>query len=112
MLSLVVVAIGIFGTFLCKSPQLQHMSWVALGLNGNWLIGFLLANKVKKELDRIQYSNLNGQTGFESLMLFCQLQILLLISIYLYALIMVRDILIELKEMDMLALRENGQLWE
>ena len=60
VLSLVVVAIGILGTFLCKSEQLQSISFVALALNINWLVGFLLANKVKKELHRIQYSNMNG----------------------------------------------------
>lgn len=36
------------------------MSFLALALNVNWFIGFLLSNKVKKELDRVQYSNLNG----------------------------------------------------
>ena len=70
VLSLVVVAIGILGTFLCKSLQLQRISYVALGLNINWLFGFLIANKVKKELLRVQYTNLNGQIGFESLMLY------------------------------------------
>ena len=60
VLSLVVVAIGIIGTYLCKSEQLQSISFVALSLNVNWLFGFLLANKVKKELLRIQYSNMNG----------------------------------------------------
>ena len=112
VLSLVVVAIGILGTYLCKSKQLQLMSYVALGLNLNWGAGFLLANKVKKELNLVQYSHMNGQTGFEMLMLFCQLQILLLITIYIFSLIMVKEIVIELKEMDLLALRDGGQLWE
>ena len=53
VLSLVVVAIGILGTYLCKSQQLQSISFVALGMNVNWLVGFLLATKVKKELYRI-----------------------------------------------------------
>ena len=34
-----------------------------------------------------------------------------LIFIYLYSLVVVREILIELKEMDVLALKDNGQLW-
>ena len=112
VLSLVVVAIGILGTFLCKSEQLQSISFVALGLNLNWLFGFLLANKVKKELHRIQYSNMNGQTGFEMLIFFCQLQILIMIFIYIYSLFMVKEILIELKEMDIMAIKDGGQLWE
>lgn len=45
-------------------------------------------------------------------MLFGQLQVLLLIVIYLYALNMVKEIVIELKEMDMLSMKENGALWE
>lgn len=45
-------------------------------------------------------------------MLFCQLQILLMIFIYIYSLIMVKEILIELKEMDILAIKDNGQIWE
>ena len=60
VLSIVVVACGIVGTFLCKSTQLQNISWLALALNLNWLIGFALSNKVKKELLRVQFSNLNG----------------------------------------------------
>ena len=112
VLSIVVVACGIIGTFLCKSTQLQNISWLALGLNLNWLIGFALSNKVKKELLRIQYSNLNGQTGFECLMLYCQLQILILIFIYIYALIVVRLVLIELKEMDLLSIKDNGYMWD
>lgn len=71
VLSLVVVAIGILGTFLSKSHQLQMLSYAALALNFNWLFGFLASNKVKKELLRIQHTNLSGQTGFEFLMIFC-----------------------------------------
>ena len=70
MISLVIVAIGILGTFLSKSSTLQNISFVALGLNLNWVIGILLGNKVKKELLRVQYTNLNGQTGFDLLILF------------------------------------------
>ena len=88
------------------------MSWVALALNMDWLIGFLLSSKVKKELDRVSYSNLNGQTGFEALMLYCQLQILALICIFLYALQMIKSVVIEHKEMDVMALKEGGTLWE
>ena len=112
MISLVIVAIGILGTFLSKSSTLQNISFVALGLNLNWVIGILLGNKVKKELLRVQYTNLNGQTGFDLLILFSQLQILLLIGVYLFCLISVRDILIELKEMDLLSAKEDGILWE
>ncbi len=50
VLSLVIVAIGIFGTFFCKSKQLQLISYVALGLNLNWVAGFLAAKKVDNEL--------------------------------------------------------------
>ena len=112
LLSLVAVAIGIVGTYLSKSKQLQNMSFVALALNLNWLVGMLLTKRVKNELNRVHFSNLNGQTGFELLILFCQNQILLLIFLYLYALIMVRNVIIELKEMDVLSVKENGQLWE
>lgn len=108
VLSLVIVAIGIIGTFLCKSKQLQLISYVALGLNLNWLAGFLAAKKVDNELLRVQYDNLNGQTGFEGIMFYCQVQIMIIIGIYLYCLNLVRNIMIELKEMDVLALKDNG----
>lgn len=108
VLSLVIVAIGIIGTFLCKSKQLQLISYVALGLNLNWVAGFLAAKKVDNELLRVQYDNLNGQTGFEGLMIYCQVQIMIIIGIYLYCLNLVRNIMIELKEMDVLALKDNG----
>lgn len=62
------------------------LSYCALALNLNWLFGFLVSNKVKKELLRIQHTNLNGQTGFELLMIFCKIQIGGLIFIYLYCL--------------------------
>ena len=51
---------------------------------------------------------MNGQTGFELLMFFCQMQILLMIFIYIYSLIMVKEILIELKEMDIMAIKDGG----
>ena len=60
VLSLVIVAIGILGTFLSKSKSLQYLSYMALALNLNWLLGFLASNKVKKELLRVKYSYLNG----------------------------------------------------
>lgn len=46
--------------------------------------------------------------GFEGLMLFCQVQIMIIIGIYLYCLNVVRSILTELKEMDVLADKDNG----
>ena len=81
---------------------------MSLGLNLNWIIGFLLANKVKWLLDKISHTNLNGYASFECLMLFCQMQILLLVLSYLYILLVIRNILIELKEMDVLAAKDNG----
>ena len=45
-------------------------------------------------------------------MFFCQMQILLMIFIYIFSLLMVKEILIELKEMDVLALNDGGQIWE
>jgi len=60
VLSLIVVAIGILGAYLSKSKQLWVLSLGALALNFNWLFGFLGSHKVKKELLRIQHTNLNG----------------------------------------------------
>lgn len=70
ILSLVVMFFGLVGRYLTESHTLLHLSFVALALNANMLIGFLSTNKVGKELLRVQYSNLNNQIGFESLMLF------------------------------------------
>ena len=107
-LSLIVCAFGILGNYLCHSVQLHRLGFVSLGLNLNWIIGFLLANKVKWLLDKISHTNLNGYASFECLMLFCQMQILLLVLSYLYILLVIRNILIELKEMDVLAAKDNG----
>jgi len=41
-------------------------------------------------------------------MIYCQVQIMIIIGIYLYCLNLVRNIMIELKEMDVLALKDNG----
>ena len=111
VLSLVVVATGILGTFLCKSVQLQYISYLALGLNLNWFAGFMLVGKVKRELQNVKFTNLNGQAGFETLMLFCQMQILIMAFIYLFSLALVRDVFVELKEMALLAAKPDGSLW-
>jgi len=39
---------------------LQLISYVALGLNLNWVAGFLAAKKVDNELLRVGYTNMNG----------------------------------------------------
>ena len=40
------------------------------------------------------------------------MQILFLIFIYIFSLVSVKEILIELKEMDILALKDNGAIWD
>lgn len=84
------------------------VSFVALGLNFNWALGYFISNRVKKELLRIQHTNLNGQTGFELMMLFCKVQIGALIFIYLFCLHVVKNLIVEIREMDVLALKDNG----
>ena len=81
---------------------------MALALNLNWLLGFLASNKVKKELLRVQHTNLNGQTGFEFMMFYCQGQILFLIGIFLFCMQILKRLIIEMREMDVLALKDNG----
>ena len=71
VVSLVIVAIGILGRYLTKSPTLLNLSLISLFLNLDWLAGFMLSNKVKKELNRIHFRNLNGGMGFELLMTYC-----------------------------------------
>ena len=72
ILSLFVVLLGMIGNWLTVSQSLLHSSFLALGLNINWFIGFLLSHRVRNELKRIQYSNLNGQIGFELIMIYAQ----------------------------------------
>ena len=82
VVSLVIVAVGILGRYFTKSSTLLNMSLIAIILNLDWLVGFMLSNKVKKELHRIHFRNLNGGTGFELLMVYCQMQILITVGIF------------------------------
>ena len=106
------VAVGILGRYFTKSPTLLNLSLVALFLNLDWLAGFMLSNKVKKELNRIHFRNLNGGTAFELLMIYCQTQILILVSIFLYGLASVRRVLTEMRELETLFFKAEGALWE
>jgi len=45
------------------------------------------------------------------MMSYCQLQIMILIGIYLFCMQIVKDLIVEMREMDVLALKDNGQLW-
>ena len=71
VVSLVIVAVGILGRYFTKSPTLLNLSMLSLFLNLDWLMGFMLSNKVKKELHRIHFRNLNGGIAFELLMVYC-----------------------------------------
>ena len=73
IVSFVAACNGMCGSYMTESRSLLHSSFLGLGLSFDWAIGFLLSKRVKNELQRIQYSNLNGQVGFELLMLFSQL---------------------------------------
>jgi len=44
-------------------------------------------------------------------MLFSQIQILLMIFIYLFCLHVVRSLIIEVREMELLSLKDGGQIW-
>ena len=60
ILSIFVVIIGMIGKWITMSSSLLHTSFFALALNLNWFIGVLLSYRIRNELKRIQYSNLNG----------------------------------------------------
>ena len=70
VVTIIALCIGLLGNYLTKSPTLFNLSLVAIFLCINWPIGFLLSNKVKKELNRIHFRNLNGGTAFEMLMIY------------------------------------------
>jgi len=55
---------------------------------------------------------MNGQVGFEFLLLYCQTQIFFLIFIYICSLLSVKEVLVELKEMEVLAIKDGGQIWD
>ena len=86
VVSLVIVAVGILGRYFTKSPTLLNLSLVSLFLNLDWLFGFMLSNKVKKELNRIHFRNLNGGIAFELLMVYSQMQILITVGLFIYLL--------------------------
>ena len=100
------------GRYFTKSPTLLNLSLVSLFLNLDWLIGFMLSNKVKKELHRIHFRNLNGGTGFELLMVYCQMQILITVALFITVLYQVSKILTEMRELETLSIKQDGALWE
>lgn len=55
---------------------------------------------------------MNGQVGFEFLLLYCQTQIFFLIFIYICSLLSVKEVLVELKEMEVLATKDGGKIWD
>ena len=112
VLSLVSVAAGILGRYCTRSPTLLSLSLVCLFLNGDWLIGFMLSNKVKKELGRIHFRNLNGGAAFELLMAYCQMQIVAIAGLFIYALHCGARVLAEMRELETLAAGGDGALWE
>ena len=89
-MSLFIVAIGMAGRWVTDSSSLLNTSFLALALNVNWLFGFILSHRVKNECQRVQYANLNGQVGFELLILYSQIQILVLVLIFIYSLTQIR----------------------
>ena len=105
------VLIGTVGRWLTLSQSLLHTSFLALALIVNWFFGFILSHRVRNELKRILHSDLNGQIGFEMLMLYTMIQILFLVTIFLFILTTVNHLTIEIKEMGVLAQKENGDLW-
>ena len=97
------VLIGTVGRWLTLSQSLLHTSFLALALIVNWFFGFILSHRVRNELKRILHSDLNGQIGFELLMLYTMIQILFLVTIFLFILTTVNHLTIEIKEMGVLA---------
>jgi hypothetical protein len=71
ILSIVIFALGIFARIFTRSTVALELSTLASILILNWFFGMLATNKTKKELANVQFRNLNGSFGFESLMAFC-----------------------------------------
>ena len=84
VVTLVALCIGLLGNYLTKSPTLLNLSLVAVFLCINWPIGFLLSNKVKKELNRIHFRHLNGSGAFEMLIVYAQAQIILAVGLFIF----------------------------
>ena len=112
VVSLVIVAVGMLGKYFTKSQTLLTISIIALALNLNWVFGFMLSNKVKKELNRINYRNLNGGVAFELIMVYCQMQILLVVAIFVKLLYSCTVVLTEMRELESFFLKADGALWE
>ena len=66
---------------------------------------------MKRELTQVLYSKLNGQAGFESFILYCQLQILVMVLSYEYAIYSAKSFFIEIKEMELLE-SKGGPQWQ
>jgi len=78
VITLIIVVFGIIGRVVTKNKSFTELGVLALVLNLVWVFGYFAMTKVEKNLSVASYRNLKGHNGFEMLMIFTQMQNVLL----------------------------------
>ena len=71
MIGVVITFVCLLGSLLTKSKKLVEITVVSVLLNVAWIIGYLIIKRMLKDIDHVQYRNLNGHNSFEMLMIYC-----------------------------------------
>ena len=77
----------------------------------NWFFGFVASFRTRKDLANVHFRNLNGSVNFEALMVFCQLQILVLVGCFIFGFSRIRSTFVEVRTMQILATKNEGEAW-
>jgi len=71
LIGVVITFVCLLGSLLTKSKKLVEITVVSVLLNVAWIIGYLIIKRMLKDIDHVQYRNLNGHNSFEMLMIYC-----------------------------------------
>ena len=76
--------IGIFAKVFGHSASALHLTIISSVLCLNWFFGYASSYRTRKDLQTLNFRNLNGSLNFEALMIFCQLQVLILVCVFIF----------------------------
>jgi hypothetical protein len=93
------VVFGLLGRGIGQSVTATQLTFLSMGLCVNWFFGYVFSYRTRKDLANINFRNLNGCINFEALMVFAQLQILVLVGTFIFGFTKLVSLIIELKEL-------------
>lgn len=104
------VLFGLLGVGAAKSNTALQLTFLSLFLGFCWFFGFVFSYRTRKDLANINFRNLNGSLNFEALMVFAQLQILILVGTFIFVFTKLTSVVIEIKELQLIA--DKTEEWD